>query len=59
MQLANVSDLGEVGLALPVGRRVGAARPGVRRADDRVGVREQDIDIGERVWDGFCQGRLF
>jgi hypothetical protein len=56
MQLANVSNLSEVRLAIPAGRRVSPPRSSVRRANDRIGVREEDIDVGKRVWDDFGQG---
>lgn len=58
MQLANVSNLSEVRLAIPAGRRVSPPRSSVRRANDRIGVREEDIDVGKRVWDDFGQGGL-
>ena len=49
MQLAEVRELSEIRFAIPLRRRW-VLCTGVCRADDRISVREQDIDIGKQVW---------
>jgi len=49
MQLADLSKLSEVRLAIPAGRRVSPLCSSLRRSRDRIDVREEDIDVGKRV----------
>ncbi len=49
VQLAKVRELSEIRFALLAGWCVCAARAGIRHADDRIGVQEQDVDVRKQV----------
>jgi hypothetical protein len=53
-----VRDFAKIRFVLPPGWRMCAARAGIGRADNRIGVGEQDINIRKRVWYGFSQRRF-